>query len=337
MSIIIEEAKGIITKIDFAQLEGKSVLVTGASGLIGIYMVACLKELQKKYNIKIYTWLNSDIEPQFKDIFSNCIVIKNDIIDKNSYKFFENFDYIIHLAGYGQPNKFLNNKAKTIALNTTTTMNLLDNLEIGGKFLFASTSELYSGLDSKNISEYEIGTTNTNHPRSAYIEGKRCGEAICYAYKDMGVDVKIARLSLAYGPGTKPHDDRVLNSLIEKGLFNDTIDLMDNGDALRTYCYITDVIEMFWNILLFGTQTTYNVGGESYTSILELARLIGDELNKKVKLPEVVQTLAGNPKNVNISLTRYLDEFKKNKFVSLEDGIKETIKWQKQLYGKDNV
>jgi UDP-glucuronate decarboxylase len=337
MSIITEEAKDIITKIDFAQLEGKSVLVTGASGLIGIYMVACLKELQLKYKIKIYVWLNSDIEPQFKDIFSNCIVIKDDITDRNSYKFFENFDYIIHLAGYGQPNKFLNNKAKTIALNTTATMNLLDNLENGGKFLFASTSELYSGLDSNNICENEIGTTNTNHPRSAYIEGKRCGEAICYAYKDIGVDVKIARLSLAYGPGTKPHDARVLNSLIEKGLFNDSIDLMDNGDALRTYCYITDVIEMFWNILLFGTQTTYNVGGKSYTSILELARLIGDELHKKVRLPEVVQTLAGNPKNVNISLTKYLNEFKKNNFVSLEDGIKETIKWQKQLYGKDNL
>ncbi len=339
MSIIIEEAKKIVAGIDFSQLQDKRVLVTGASGLIGIYMVACLKELKTKYNIEIFIWLNSGIEPQFKDILTDCVYIVGDMTDSNHYylKSNDSFDFIIHLAGYGQPNKFLNNKAKTISLNTTGTLNLLANLNHNGKFLFASTSELYSGLNSDNVTEEEIGTTNTNHPRSAYIEGKRCGEAICYAYKDMGVDVKIARLSLAYGPGTKPKDARVLNSLIEKGLFNDSIVLMDNGDALRTYCYITDVIEMFWNILLFGTQITYNVGGESKTSILGLANLIGDNLNKEVKLPEVVQTLAGNPKNVNISLNRYLTEFKKNNFVSLEDGIKETIKWQKELYGKNNL
>jgi dTDP-glucose 4,6-dehydratase/UDP-glucuronate decarboxylase len=112
---------------------------------------------------------------------------------------------------------------------------------------------------------------------------------------------------------------------------------MDNGDAMRTYCYITDVVEMFWNIIFFGKETIYNVGGESKTSILELAKLIGDNLNKPVVLPEVSRTLAGNPKNVNISLKKYLNEFKKNNFVSLDNGVKKTIMWQKELYGKNNL
>ena len=339
MSIITEEVKQIVCDIDFSQLQNKKILVTGASGLIGVYMVACLKEIQTKYNIELYVWLNSPIEPQFNNIFNGCITITGDITNTNHPQFWldNRFDYILHLAGYGQPNKFLNNKAKTIALNTTVTLNLFDNLNKNGKFLFASTSELYSGLDSDNISENEIVTTNTNHPRSAYIEGKRCGEAICYAQKDNGVDVKIARLSLAYGPGTRKDDDRVLNSLIQKGLIGDSITLMDNGDAMRTYCYITDVVEMFWNILFFGKEITYNVGGESKTSILELAKLIGGNLNKPVVLPKVTQTLSGNPKNVNISLKKYLNEFKKNNFVSLTDGIKKTITWQKELYGKNNL
>jgi UDP-glucuronate decarboxylase len=339
MSIITEEVKKIVTDIDFSQLQDKRVLVTGASGLIGVYMVACLKEIQTKYNIELYIWLNNPIEEQFSDIFNGCITITGDITNYNHPQFrLDNpFDYILHLAGYGQPNKFLNNKTKTIALNTTGTLNLFSNLTKNGKFLFASTSELYSGLNSDNIDENEIGTTNTNHPRSAYIEAKRCGEAICYAQKDNGVDVKIARLSLAYGPGTKKDDTRVINSLIQKGLTGESINLMDNGDAMRTYCYITDVVEMFWNIIFFGKETIYNVGGESKTSILELAKLIGDNLNKPVVLPEVSQTLAGNPKNVNISLKKYLNEFKKNNFVSLDNGVKKTIMWQKELYGKNNL
>jgi|688.fasta_scaffold116458_2 nucleoside-diphosphate-sugar epimerase len=339
MSIITEDVKKIVSDIDFSQLQDKRVLVTGASGLIGVYMVACLKEIQTKYNIELYVWLNNPIEEQFSDIFNGCITITGDITNYNHPRFRLDgpFDYILHLAGYGQPNKFLNNKTKTIALNTTGTLNLFSNLNKNGKFLFASTSEVYSGLNSDNIDENEIGTTNTNHPRSAYIEAKRCGEAICYAQKDNGVYVKIARLSLAYGPGTKKDDTRVMNSLIQKGLTGESINLMDNGDAMRTYCYITDVVEMFWNIIFFGKETIYNVGGESKTSILELAKLIGDNLNKPVVLPEVSRTLAGNPKNVNISLKKYLNEFKKNNFVSLDNGVKKTIMWQKELYGKNNL
>jgi nucleoside-diphosphate-sugar epimerase len=332
MSVITKEVKELTSKIDFSQLKNKSVLITGASGLVGVYMVACLKAVCKQYNIKIYTWFKSKIEPEFVDIFDGCEIIKSDITESSNFNELPMFDCIIHAAGYGQPGKFLEDKIKTITLNTTSTINLFNKLNKGGKFLFISTSELYSGLDSSNISETEIGTTNTDHPRACYIEGKRCGETICYSYLGQGVDVKIARLSLAYGPGTKKNDHRVLNSLIQKGLTEDSIKLMDGGDAMRTYCYITDVIEMFWNILLFGKQTIYNVGGRSVTTILDLARLIGVNLDKQVILPDKIKEMAGNPKVVNIDLSTYINEFKKNNFIPLKDGIKETIKWQRQLY-----
>lgn len=338
MSVITKEVKELTSKIDFSQLKNKSVLITGASGLVGVYMVACLKTICEQYNIKIYTWFKSEIEPEFVDIFDSCKLIKSDITDTSNFNDIPMVDCIIHAAGYGQPGKFLEDKIKTITLNTTSTINLFNKLNKGGKFLFISTSELYSGLDSNNILETEIGTTNTNHPRACYIEGKRCGEAICYSYLGQGVDVKIARLSLAYGPGTKKNDHRVLNSLIQKGLTEDSIRLMDGGDAMRTYCYITDVIEMFWNILLFGKQTIYNVGGRSVTTILDLATLIGINLNKQVILPEKIEEMVGNPKVVNIDLSTYINEFKKNDFISLEDGIINTIKWQEKLYyDKNNV
>jgi nucleoside-diphosphate-sugar epimerase len=332
MSIIEKECKELVKKINFKELKNKSILVTGASGLIGVYLIGCLNEIKDSLNISITAWVKNDIDKEFKDIFKNCNIIQEDITNIDSFKTIQNYDVIIHAAGYGQPGKFMDNKIKTITLNTLSTIKLFEKLNKNGKFLFVSTSELYSGIDCELVTENQIGTTNTNHPRSCYIEGKRCGESICHSYVYENFDIKIARLSLAYGPGTKKNDHRVLNSLIQKGILNDKIELMDGGDAIRTYCYITDVIEMFWNILLFGKEIVYNVGGFSKITILDLAKLIGDKLEKNVIVPEIKNELIGNPKVVNISLEKYLKEFKKTDFVSLETGIDNTINWQKKLY-----
>lgn len=334
MNIIEQEAKKIVEKIDFEQLRNKKVLITGASGLIGVYLTACLKEIKEQYNIQISCWTNNMISPIFDSIFNGCILMYSDITWLNPTDNQQGiYDYIIHAAGYGQPNKFLDDKLKTITLNTNSTLALLKKLKPNGKFLFMSTSELYSGNDSENITEDQIGNTNTNHPRASYIEGKRCGEAICYAYKEKGYEIKIARLSLAYGAGTKPNDQRVLNQLIQKGLIDHNIKLLDSGDAIRTYLYISDCIEMLFNILLHGKETVYNVGGKSKISILELAQLIGKKLNKEVLAPaKDTYSLKSAPKIVNISIDRYLKEFNKTEFIDLEEGIEKTIEWQKQLY-----
>lgn len=336
MNIIEKEAKEIVGKIDFEQLRNKKVLITGASGLIGIYLTACLKQIKEEYNIHISVWYQNDLKYPFWKIFEDCSQIQSDICNIVNTHTIDGYDIIIHAAGYGQPNKFMDDKSKTIRLNTIVTEELLKTkLKPNGKFLFISTSELYSGNNSENITENEIGTTNTNHPRACYIEGKRCGEAICYAYKEKGYDIRIARLSLAYGAGTKPNDQRVLNQLIEKGLTKDSIELMDDGSAMRTYLYIKDCVEILFNILLHGKETVYNVGGKSKTSILNLAQLIGIKLGKAVSAPQLNNGLQSAPKVVNISIDRYLNEFKKKDFVSLEEGITNTIEWQKKLYEKN--
>lgn len=334
MSIIIEESKEIVKKIDFTQLRNKKILVTGASGLIGVYLVSCLKQVSKTENIKIFVWVQNDIDSIFTEIFDGCTIIKSDITDYSNFLLLPEFDCIIHASGYGQPDKFMFDKIKTISLNTTSTIELLKKLNKNGKFLFVSTSELYSGINEENINETQIGLTNTNHPRACYIEGKRCGESICNVYKEKGYDIKIIRLSLAYGPGTKKNDKRVLNSLIQKGLNEEKIKLLDNGDAIRTYCYITDVIEMFWNIFLFGKDVIYNVGGKSVTSIYDLSILIGKKLGKYVEIPNEINGQIGNPKIVNVSIEKYINEFKKNNFIELEEGLEKTINWQKKLYNE---
>jgi nucleoside-diphosphate-sugar epimerase len=330
MEFLKDDLDSIIKDIDFSYLKNKKVLITGASGLVGFYLSQCLKELQKELNIEIYLSYKNDIPDYFQPYFNfKYTELKGDITTLALQLNY--FDVIIHSSGYAQPSKFLSDRLKTLRINTDATVNLLNSLKKEGKFLFVSTSELYSGNDNFNITESDIGTTTPEHNRACYIEGKRCGETICHSYISSGYDVKIARLSLAYGPFTKKGDGRVLSNLIDKGLNNDNIELMDDGSSIRTYCYITDVIEMFWNIILHGTQTIYNVGGFSNTSIKELADTIGKKLNKEVKIPNVTNSLAGSPKVVNISIEKYISEFGKKSFTNINDGLTKTIEWNKHI------
>jgi len=330
MEFLKDDLDRVIKDINFSYLKNKKVLITGASGLVGFYLSQCLKELQNDLNIEIYLSYKNNIPDYLQPYFNfKYTELKGDITTLSLQP--EYFDVIIHSSGYAQPSKFLSDRLKTLRINTDATINLLNSLKKEGKFLFVSTSEVYSGNNNFNIIESDIGTTTPEHNRACYIEGKRCGETICHSYIASGYDVKIARLSLAYGPFTKKGDGRVLSNLIDKGLNKDAIELMDDGSSIRTYCYITDIIEMFWNILLHGTSVTYNCGGFSNVSIKELADMIGKEMNKKVKIPNVSKSLVGSPKVVNISIEKYLQEFNKTSFIDINEGLFKTIKWNKNI------
>ncbi len=158
-------------------------------------------------------------------------------------------------------------------------------------------------------------------------------DAIVHAFRHQGRAATSARLALAYGPGTRTDDQRVLNSLMRRVLLERHITLMDQGAARRTYGYITDAVEMLLSIMLTGKDAVYNVGGRSQVTILELASLIGRIIGLPVKVPTEANELAGAPSDVSLDLTCYGAEFKKTNFVSFEDGIARNIAWQHELYG----
>ena len=332
---IIKDAEKILEKVDLSELEGKSVLITGASGLIGAYLLACMKALSRNKKIgKITAICNSKYPLYLNDLinYPEIEVIVGDLTDYEFRQKLPTADYIIHAAGYGQPGRFMEDPIKTLKLNTETTFCLFDKLKNNGKFLFLSTSEVYSGLTNPPHKESEIGSTNTTHPRSCYIEAKRCGEAVCNSHRTKGVHAKSARLSLAYGPGTKPNDLRVINSFIQKAI-QGKIELLDQGEAKRTYCYISDAIEILWNILLFGKESAYNVGGFSSITIADLARKIGKHLNVPVIFPKISSDkISGAPIDVSLDMTKAKKEFGKTEYVSFDKGLETTIEWQRELY-----
>jgi len=311
-------------------------MITGVSGLVGCYFLACLMHYSKiiRSSIRVVAVMRSEPYPYLKEMLNyvGADVFIGDLTKYDFCKKLPRADYIIHAAGYGQPGRFMEDPVKTIQINTSTVLSLFEKLSEKGKFLFISSSEVYSGLTSSNHKESEIGTTNTTHPRSCYIEAKRCGEAICNAYRLNGVNANSARLALAYGPGTRSGDLRVINSFIQKGL-NGRIVLRDQGEAKRTYCYISDGVEIMLNILLKGQQPVYNVGGISRTTIRDMANKIGEYLNVPVIFPiNSSNAVKGAPDDVSLDMTRAKNEFGKEEYVSFDEGLVRTIEWQKILY-----
>lgn len=329
-----DDIKKIHENIDFSEMKNKSILIAGSTGLIGLYILLSLKDIFERDNIKITIIYQSTIDKIFYDFidFTKVECIIEDITNINALdKRLGEYDYIINAAGYGQPNKFLEDQLKTIELNTSSTILLFSKLKKGGKFLFVSSSEVYSGINTHQTEDI-VGTTTPDHPRACYIEGKKCGETICNIHRKLGVNAKSVRLSLTYGPGTKRDDKRMLSNFIQKGLINKEIKLLDHGKSTRTFLYVADAVIMFWNILFNGKENTYNVGSTESKSIFNAAKMVGKIMNVPVIKPEDEHSLIGSPKSVKISMNRYKNEFGDLKMTSFNRGLKNTINWCKSIY-----
>lgn len=331
--MIVNNAHKILESTDLAALDNKTLLITGASGLIGIHMIACLREVREYIRPKkIYALVNREPLPFIQELldFEGVQVLRGDLTSTGFCESLPAADCVIHAACYGQPIRFMEDPIKTLKLNTLTTFSLLEKLELDGKFLFISTSEVYTGLTDPPFTESQIGTTNPEHPRACYIEAKRCGEAIVNVCRSKGADAKSVRLALAYGPGTRMGDKRVISEFIQRG-FDKEIRLMDHGAARRAYCYVTDAVELMWKILISGSESVYNVGGVSERSIAQLAQAIGDIMNANVIFPDTPQEVKGGPVNAWLDMTRANTEFGKKYYVPLEEGLAQTIEWYKAL------
>jgi UDP-glucuronate decarboxylase len=338
-TIMEADAQYLIEKVDSKNFKGKRILITGASGLIGLNFLAFLRAAREKCegSLNVTSIIHSEPNEVIKHFASadGFNLISGDLTDPEFIKNIGKFDFIVHAASYGQPGRFMSDPIKTLKLNTVATFELFKLLEEGGTFLFVSTSEVYSGNPELPYREDQIGRTNTTHPRACYIEAKRCGEAICNSYRSVGIKAHSARLALAFGPGTKEDDQRVLNVFIKRALLTDKLTMQDMGKAIRTYCYITDAIEIMLNIMLTGKEPIYNVGGVEKITIASLAGDIAGYLGVPVQFPENIQTMSDAPEDVSLDMSLVKKEFGKTSFIPFNEGLKKTIEWQKSLHGKD--
>ena len=207
-------------------------------------------------------------------------------------------------------------------------------------FLYLSSSEVYGNPDESNIptSEDYPGLCSPVDVRAVYSESKRMGETLCFAYRNFeGVNAKIARISMTYGPGIGLTDERVLAHFLRQALYEKRIVMLDDGSKIRTFCYIADCVLMLLYIMLYGKDFVYNVGGKDSISIRNLAEeiclLTGSELSGDIAHRENLKDVKVSPKMVRLDITKVLTEFPLPPFKPFREGLRRTIEWNIETSG----
>lgn len=313
----------------------KKVLVTGAAGFLGSYLVE-------------HHLLSGDVVVGVDNFFSSN---KNsmhhwELRRQNSYEFFEtnicsqtfidllkfkDFDVIYNFACPASPPRYQQIPIETMLTCVQGTKNVLDLARYKTVVVQASTSEVYGDSEISPQSESYFGHVNSYGPRSCYDEGKRAAEALCFDYlKQHGVDVRIARIFNTYGPRMDPHDGRVVTNLVGQALKGEPLTIYGDGSQTRSFCYVSDLIR---GIVAMATleknpATPINLGNPNEFTILQLAQKVSQRLGGKIEF---------NPLPINDPKQRKPDICLAKSILSwepkieLDNGLDEMIRYMRQV------
>lgn len=289
-SIFEEDIKNIINDFDMSVFDGKTILVTGATGLIGKLCVKSL--LISGYNTQVIALVRD--EKKAKNIFGESKRLTYLVQDINQrINTTRRVDYIIHAASTTSSKDFVEKSVETIYTAINGSRNILEfakNKRLEG-MVYLSSLEIYGVNEKENIKERDYGYIDILNPRSSYSESKKMVETMCISYgTEYGVPVKIARLAQTFGAGVSISDNRVFAQFAKAIINKENIILHTKGETKRNYCYTTDAVRGIFTILTKGeNNNAYNVANEnSYCSISEMAHLLENEYTKvEYKIDEV--------------------------------------------------
>lgn len=289
-SIFEEDIKNIINDFDMSVFDEKTILVTGATGLIGKLCVKSL--LNSGYNTQVIALVRD--EEKAKNIFGESKRLTYLVQDINQrINTTRRVDYIIHAASTTSSKDFVEKPVETIYTAINGSRNVLEfakNKRLEG-MVYLSSLEIYGVNEKENIKEGDYGYIDILNPRSSYSESKKMVETMCISYgTEYGVPVKIARLAQTFGAGVSISDNRVFAQFAKAIINKENIILHTKGETKRNYCYTTDAVRGIFTILTKGeNNNAYNVANEnSYCSISEMAHLLENEYTKvEYKIDEV--------------------------------------------------
>lgn len=335
----IEELKHFCEIVDMDILDNKKVLITGASGLIGSYLVDVIMHSNLINNNGTYVYAmvrnKSKAYKRFKKYKDNPYfhLIQHDISEPINFE--KDIDYIIHAASNANPTLFDEDPIGTITSNVYGTVNLLKFAKNNNvsRTLFISSSEIYGEpvTSNKMFNEGSTGIIDPLSPRSCYTESKRMAENICVNYhKQFNVDTLIARVGFAYGSTFTSNDNRVIPQFVNNALMNKDIVLKSTGGLVRSYIYLFDVISGLIVLLAKGkTGEAYNIANkDSNVSIREIAETIAklSKVNVVYELPGDITDKGYSPFSVGLlDATKLEDLGWKPKF-DIKTGISQVLK-----------
>lgn len=328
---LLEKEYNKITEQIGDNLKNKSVLVTGANGLIGSYLVEYLNfvgsnvyamgrslyKLQKRFNNNQIQYIEHDLNEPFE---SNI-----------------KFDYIIHTASNSHPLAFSKDPVGTMKTNLFGTMNLLEHMKkFGGKFLYLSTGEIYGNNVDHAFDENDFGLVDSKIARSCYPESKRAAETLCISYYEQyNLHVNIARLCYVYGPTITDTNSRADAQFLRNVLASENIILKSKGTQRRTYCYVADAVSAILYILLNGTNSeVYNIANpNSIVSVAEYAQKLANIANVKLQyeLPDEIESKGYSKQADSILSAEKLISIGWQPLYNIDEGLEHTFQIKKEM------
>ena len=340
MSIVKQDILRIAdTKLSWEKLEGKTVLVTGATGFIGSFIIKSLLQRVKTYNadISIVAFVrNADrAKAKFSEYeeLNRITYVEQDMCE--SIEADVKADFIIHCASNAAPDMYMKDPVGTMRINFIGTDNMLQFAKKCGaqKFLYVSTIEVYGKTSCDEIGEDDFGYISSNNIRSCYPESKKCCEnlTVCFG-KQYGLDVSIGRLSYIYGAGMSKTDAKVCALFARKVAAGEDIVLKSEGKQLRSYTYVSDAITGLLTVLLDGADgEAYNIASsKSRITIVDMAKqyceLFPDKKSQvKFDLPTDTEKNAFSFIENAVLDSKKLESLGWCGQVSLQDGLKYSV------------
>jgi len=288
--------------IPWDDLRDGTVLVTGATGLIGGALVRVLSAANEKNELNMHiiahgqNSIKGEALAQELSLKFICEDIRNSSMISDLK---EKSDYIIHCAAIAKSADMVSKPADVVTVAVEGTKNIL---ELARKrscksFVYLSSMEVYGKTGLREVCENDLGYLDLSNPRSCYPESKRFCEMMCNSYAaQYEVPVKIARLAQTFGAGTSQEDTRVFAQFARSAIAGENIELHTDGKSRGNYCYISDTIRGLLTILLKGTTgEAYNIANPAASlTIREMAELVANEIfvgkiNIIVSVPDDIQ------------------------------------------------
>lgn len=325
--IFEEDVKNIIKDFDMSVFDSKTVLVTGATGLLGKLCVKSL--LSSGFNTQVIALVrNKEKAVSIFGEIKNLTYLVQDINSKIQTE--RKVDYIIHTANTTSSKDFVEKPVETIYTVVNGTRNVLEiakNKKISG-MVYLSSLEVYGTQDKEDIKEEDYGFIDILNPRSSYSEGKKMAETLCISYgNEYNVPVKIVRLAQTFGAGVPISDNRVFAQFAKSVINKENITLFTKGETKRNYCYTSDAVTGIFTVLTKGEKNNaYNIANKNtYISIADMAKSLENN-STKINFQIDNENRGFNP-TVKINLnTEKLEKLGWTAKVNLDKMFERTIK-----------